>query len=174
LSDWFLVFSGRIYRQPESPETEAVVPLAARTTWRVDQPRVIQRELRGYLTRTTAREVRNSPDKLAASIVVQQANYDPLGRNLASILPILSFHAHVGGTSYTGLSNDMLADYDLTPLMDLDRALLIGYLEQPASDLQLAGEADLSGRRTTLVRIVLPVERSKQLIKKLERVVPEN
>ena len=102
---------------------ERMIPLAARTTWRVDQPRVIQRELRGYLTRTIAREVRNSPDKLTASIVVQQANYDPLGRNLSAILPILSFHSHVGGASYTGLSNDVLADYDLTPLMELDRWL---------------------------------------------------
>lgn len=166
LTDWFLTYAGRIYRLPAKDQADAVVPLAPQQVFRVEQPSVLQRELRGYLTRTTAREVRQAKDK---TIVLQQASYDSLSQDLLRILPILSFHSAVGGGGYTGLTNDMLAEHDLSPLTELDRACLFGYLEQPATDVTFADGIQPTIRRTTLVRLILPVDVSKRAIRELPK-----
>jgi hypothetical protein len=162
LADWFLAYENRIYRMPEE-DSDEVRPLAAQQVFRIDQRSVIQRELRGYLTRTRAQHV-GGAGKMTGSnqLVVQQTDYDPLSRDLARILPLLSFHAEAGGKSYTGLRNDMRAELDLTPLLDLDRAVLIGFLQAPAAEMLVDGGAAPSGRRLTLVRLVLPVERTQK------------
>ena len=166
LADWFLAYENQIYRMPEG-DSDAVRPLPPRQVFRVDQRAVLQRELRGYLTRTTARQVETSKAVGSSQIVMQQADYDPLSRDLTRVLPLLSFHAEVGGTDYTGLHNDMLAELDLTPLIDLDRAVLIGFLDQPAADVTVDGGEAPPGRRITLVRLVLPVDRSQRTFREL-------
>lgn len=178
LTDWFLVFENRIYRQLKRGESDDVVPLEPQRVFRVDQPAVSQRELRGYLTRTTARNVHRSNSTSGSDqLVVQQANYDPLSRDLTRILPLLSFHASIDGETYTGLQNETLEQLDLSSLVQLDRAILLGYLEEQVSELELKSDSQTTpgSRRTTFVRMVLPVDRNKQMIPelpKLEKVNP--
>lgn len=162
LTNWFLTYAGRIYRLPAQENAADVLPLAPQQVFRVDQQSVIQRELRGYLTRTTAREIQRTTEKTSKEIILQQASYDPLSQNLTTLLPILSFHREIGGGGYTGLTNDTLAEHDLTPLLELDRAVLFGYLDQPAAEVTLGEEIEPTIQRTTLVRLLLPVDRSKQ------------
>jgi hypothetical protein len=170
LTDWFLAYENRIYRLPGTEGADSVGPLPPQRVFRVDQRAVVQRELRGYLTRTTARQAgRAGVTSGSGQIVMQQDDYDPTSRDLGRILPLLSFHAEVDGTTYTRLRNDVLADLDLTPLLRLDRAVLIGFLDVPAAEGTVNADAGLSGRRTTLVRLLLPVERSKQTLRELPK-----
>jgi len=173
LTDWFLAFAGRIYRLPEQTGAEAVLPLKPQQVFRVEQRNVAQRELRGFLTRTRAQEVQRGIERKTTELVVQQASYDPLERNLKQILPILTFFTEVGGTAYTGLTNEALAEDDLTPLLQLDRAILFGYLADPAPGAQVDGVNPAATARTTLVRIVLPVDRSKQAVRDLPKFEPK-
>lgn len=168
LTDWFLTYAGRIYRLPVSEKADSVIPLEPNTLWRVEQPNVVQRELRGFLTRTRAREVAGKGNRVGGDLVLQQANYDPLRRDLKEILPALTFYAEIGGNTYTGLANDALAEQDLTPLLNLDRAILFGYLETQAADVTVVGEPDAAMSRTTLVRMLLPVDRAQQGIRDLQ------
>lgn len=168
LTNWFLCYAGRIYRLPAKEGAETVAPLAPGQGFRVDQPSVIQRELRGYLTRTTAHEIRGK-DQSNSQLVVQQASYDPLARDLKGILPMLSFHGDAGGTGYTGLTNESLADQDLTTLLELDRAVLFGYLDRSAAEVALSEGSTPEVHRTTLVRLLLPVDRSKQAMRQMKR-----
>lgn len=168
LTDWFLTYAGRIYRLPVGEKADSVIPLEPNTLWRVEQPNVVQRELRGFLTRTRAREVAGKGNRVGSDLVLQQANYDPLRRDLKEILPALTFYAEIGGNAYTGLSNDALAEQDLTPLLNLDRAILFGYLESPAADVTVSGAEDATMSRTTLVRMLLPVDRPQHRIGDLQ------
>jgi hypothetical protein len=172
LANWFLAYENRMYRLPERDGSDAVGPLPQDRVFRVDQRAVVARELRGYLTRTTARHVASTGTSSTASsqIVMQQAVYDPLSRNLSDILPLLTFHTEVGGTGYTSLRNDVLSESDLTPLLRLDRAVLIGFLEIPAAEATVNSGPAPPGRRTTLVRFVLPVDRAKQALPQLPKI----
>ncbi len=173
LTNWFVAYENRIFRQLQNDDSDAVVPLPAGQVFRVDQRSVMQRELRGHLTRTLARQVdQGNSSSGAGQIVLEQASYDPQSRNLAAILPLWSFHAKVDGAVYTGLRNDALAHLDMSPLLDLDRAVLIGFLEETAPEMTLTpAAAAYQGRRTTLVRLVLPVDRSKQVIRDLPKLM---
>lgn len=54
------------------------------------------------------------------------ARWDPAGTDLARILEVAGFHAAAGGAGYTGLEPGRLARLDLSPLLPLDRAVLVG------------------------------------------------
>ncbi len=169
LENWLLAYENRVYRLPAQGGGEGVVSLSPGRAWRVDDPQVAYRELRGFLTQTTARQVKRT-DAVGQDIEYQQASYNPLSRELNSILPILTFHEEVGGFVYTGLTNDMLSEHDLTPMLRLGRAVLIGFLPQPGCDVELSPGETSQRRHTTLVRLILPVERSKQPLQELQKV----
>ena len=61
------------------------------------------------------------------------ARWDPAGTDLAWILEIAGFHAAAGGVAYTGLEPGRLARLDLSPLLPLDRAVLVGTAVDPPS-----------------------------------------
>ncbi len=167
LTDWFLVYAGRIHRLPVKSGSEEVVPLAPKQLFRIEQKSVVQRELRGYLTQTTARELQESKDR--NQIVVQQTAYNPLSRDLKRLLPVLTFHGDIGGSTYTNLSNESLAELDLSELLALDRAVLIGYLERPAAELKFAEGVTPGVQVTTFVRLVLPVDSKQQTFRELKK-----
>ena len=126
--------------------------------------------LRGYLTRTTTRKVVRKHG-FGSDVFSVPGRYDARSRDPADWLEILTFHRAAGGVGYTGLENRDLAELDLSDLLTLDRAILLGRLVAVSSDGTVAGTelvvngepvSALRSRRVTYVRVVLKVN-SRQL-----------
>lgn len=88
--------------------------------------------------------------------------WDPAGTDVARILEVAGFHAAAGGRAYTGLSAGRLRRLDLSPLLAVDRAVLVGEIAPPRqlTAWRLSargGEAAPLPAAPTLVRIVVPV-----------------
>ena len=73
------------------------------------------RSLAGALTRRTQNKERE------VNVRWDLAERDPM-----RILEIAGFHAAAGGSGYTSLDSGRLARFDLSPLLPLDRAVLVG------------------------------------------------
>ncbi len=84
---------------------------------------------------------------------IQHADYDPLDRDPVAILRMLTFHREAGGTLYTGLDNGALRNYDWTPLLELDRAVLIGRIRRPVIRWTIDGTRIEPETHVTSVRL---------------------
>jgi hypothetical protein len=60
------------------------------------------------------------------------ARWNRSGTDLGRILEVAGFHAAAGGPAYTGLESGRLAQLDLSPLLPLDRAVLVGTAADPS------------------------------------------
>ncbi len=115
------------------------------------------RSLAGALTRRTQNKERE------INVRWNVAERDPL-----RILEIAGFHEAAGGSGYTSLESGRLARFDLSPLLPLDRAVLVGRgpalidwqcrpqsLDRPDTSIQVP---PMSGQ-STIWRIVIPLVR---------------
>jgi hypothetical protein len=167
IEDWFLAFGNRVYLHKKKRDDIQTLPLASRHILRIDQPNVFPRELRAYLT---GKVVTGKAGSQATDVASQFAAYDPVSRDPASVLRILTFHHEVGGTTYTELTNRLLEKEDLSHLLKLGRAVLFGRLNSPVASIKLDGQEIAPDRETTFIRIVLPVTKVGTNIKRvLER-----
>ncbi len=85
--------------------------------------------------------------------------YDRAGLNRESILEIMMSYRAAGGRQYTGLWDRYQQFLDLSDLLALDRAILIG-VGPSAAEIQVDGEpipSDAAARHLTFYRFVLPV-----------------
>ena len=168
LSEALLVHGGRVYRpDPAKGVTADRLALAPGEAFRPDDLGVERRDLRGFLTqvrRTRASSPRpfgKEPDLTRKDLGdrLVASRYDRDSRDLSLILPALSFFERAGGATYTGLTNAELEDLDLSPLAATGRAILLGRLDAPLTELAVDfGDAAVpAGAAATLVRVVLPV-----------------
>ena len=93
------------------------------------------------------------------------ARWDRGGTDLARILEVAGFHAAAGGFGYTGLDPGRLARLDLSPLLPLDRAVLVGTAAAPPDGWttpwrvrDAAGRASAATCAARVYRIVIPLE----------------
>ncbi|MFM9059126.1 MAG: hypothetical protein ACKOSQ_08390 [Planctomycetaceae bacterium] len=95
------------------------------------------------------------------------ARWDRAGTDLARILEVAGFHAAAGGGGYTGLEPGRLARLDLSPLLPLDRAVLVGTASDPppgwttpwrVADAGPAGSPEAPPCAARVYRIVIPLE----------------
>src|SRR5690606_13345662 len=122
IEDWILAFEHLVYRPVDDPKTGKPIALAPGVAW---SPRnASQRELSGFLTGTTQRYV--SHKTKGEELKIEQVAYDPFQPDVGVIARVLTFHSIAGGRSYTGLRNGPLRAADLSPLLGLNRAVLIG------------------------------------------------
>jgi len=173
LHDWMIVYKNVVYRQLKKKDDPTPIPLVQKQLWRVDQPSVYAREVRAFLTGTTTFAVPRSEAAMGADFKNHSAMYDPLSRDPQRFLQILTFHEEAGGERYTGLTNQMLDDEDCSRLLKLGRAVFLGRLEQPVATISQDGAAVKTDRRTTFVRLILPVAPPNETIQNLKRLVPE-
>jgi hypothetical protein len=102
------------------------------------------------------------PRSLAAAVTRRAAvkerdvavRWDPAAADVDRILEVAGFHAAAGGEAYTFVPGGRLARLDLTPLVRLDRAVLVGHAVRGQADWSFAGGR--AGARG-LYRIVIPV-----------------
>jgi hypothetical protein len=149
LEDCVLVHAGWLYDVGRLAPGVAFDPAAGRGP----------RSLAGALTRRTAVKDRDVP-----------LRWDVGGHDIDRILEVAGFHAAAGGASYTSLESGRLGRLDLSSLVTLDRAVLIGrgpagtqWRERRAD----AGAADIphlpsSVQDDGLWRIVLPIGASRR------------
>ena len=112
------------------------------------------------------------PRSLASAITRRAAakdrdtatRWDRATTDIDRILEVASFHAAAGGPSYTGLDAGRLARLDMTPLLTVDRAVLVGVADGDrhgtAWTIGLRGVAANVEPRpaaATLCRIVIPL-----------------
>jgi hypothetical protein len=74
---------------------------------------------------------------------------------------MLTFHNEAGGALYTGLGNGALRQFDWSPLLDLNRAVLIGRIRRPLTHWKVDREAVDPDQSFAFVRILLPVKATR-------------
>jgi len=93
---------------------------------------------------------------------IEHADYDPLDRDPVAVMRMLTFHAEAGGTLYTGLANGALRNYDWTPLLDLNRAVLVGTIRRPVMRWTIDGKRIEPETHVTFVRLLLSVRKTRE------------
>ena len=187
LEDWFLVYGNRVYRHSKTRDDAKTLPLASGRVWRVEQPNVFQRELRPFLTGQITVATRKD-NSVYQDVSHRQAVYDPLSLHVHNLARMLTFHDEAGGTKYTGLTNRLLEEEDLSHLLKLGRVILFGRLNSSTSDLSIQRMArsgpldtnDLSrledvkpNCETTFVRLVFSVTKVGDEPRQLESLDPD-
>ena len=157
LSDLLLVHGGRVYRPDPAKRSGGGLP--PRRPFAPDGPGVERRDLGGFLTqrRRTVSRGGGADDEEPERVTVSR--YDAASRDFGLILPVLSFFERAGGTGYTGLTNAELEPLDLSALAATDRAVLLGRLDAPLTELAVdfGDEPVPVGTAVTYVRVVVPV-----------------
>ncbi len=173
LLDWVLVYGSFAYLPPRN---DAGIEIAWRAGETLRADRIPSRLVADYLVRMSTRSVSRRDGNTLDYSMSRQA-YDPLSREMLTLLQTVSFNQLAGGTSYTGLTNSTLQTEDLSRLVDAHRAVVFGRwrnsayqdAETPVMDgvtEPLAAQYSLDGQPVTpryrecFVRWVLPVKQA--------------
>lgn len=91
----------------------------------------------------------------------QGTPWDKNEQDLTRIAEIFSFHRAAAGMTYTGMLHRYLSRMDLSDLMKSERAILLGELNKPQLNWEVARNAEPltvgEGNSATIVRVLLPV-----------------
>ena len=159
IEDWVVAYGHQIFRPRNDPKTGLAVPLLPDVPWLPVTS--TQRELAGYMTGATKVNTKSINTQYEESHT-EHADYDPLDRDPVSIMRMLTFHREAGSTLYTGLENGALRNFDWTPLLDLDRAVLIGAIHKPVMRWTVDGKVLEPETQVTIVRLLLPVRKTHE------------
>ena len=170
LEDWILAYQGRVYRPLAQAGSAELPKLQPNEIWTASDASVYQRELKGYLTGTTTRRT-NKSKTLSGSdrVIIEQTKYDRLNFDSYDVLRMLTFHESAGGSAYTGLSNYLYRELDLTNLLNLEMAVLYARIPDAAAQLKLDDQPVTPSRRESYLRIVLPVKQTQRYIRELPK-----
>jgi len=158
LTNFIVVFGNRLYRNPHEPVWHPGEPLD------LASPALERLDLDSFLRNRITTRVDRKPGDSGAEFLVTDTTYDPLNTELDEIIRQLTFFEASGGTQYSGITNDVLQSQDLTHLLRMGRAIVLAELDSSnASPIEVSVEGESVGaftpaRRTTFVRMVLPVE----------------
>lgn len=87
--------------------------------------------------------------------------WDRQSIDIPRIMEVTMFHRAAGGLSYTNLTSRFQSYVDLSSHLQGDRAVLVGRIERPASQVQIDGQPipDENAQTWSYARIVYPVQR---------------
>lgn len=153
LRDWVVVFGNRIYRARD----EARASLPPGQLWEFQQGGSQISDLKSWLT--GPREIREEPVRRAPGQQFASQPYSVGGRDPLDIVTMMSLYDLAGADGYTGLNHDALASLDMSDSIRLNYALVIGWIDLPATRLEIDGELIPETETTTIVRLLLPVDR---------------
>lgn len=158
LTDWLVAFENWVYLpHPKAGDSAKIWP--AGQTWTPTDARHYGRVLQGFLTRTTATKRRDNKGTLKEDVLVEQERYNPLNLDPADILQMMTLHEAAGGKAYTGLEHHSMRAFDFSPLLQLDRAILIARVNNPTTTWAINGKHVSPSRHHGFVRFLLPVQR---------------
>lgn len=103
---------------------------------------------------------------------VSTIKWDPANRtSIDRLLELMMFYKSASGQTYTGLTHRFQSQIDQSNLLQTDRAILLGRLEQPLGQVQVANAAAggdsaalevKQGLDRVLCRIVIPVKQNSK------------
>ena len=110
-----------------------------------------EKTVKNYLTRRAAGEQQDRSSNQP---------WNPTDTNLNRITDMLMFYGAAGGSNYTKLTHDYQRFIDLSPQLDLNRAILIGEFKDVVTELKINGESSKPNydRVHSVIRIILPVD----------------
>lgn len=90
----------------------------------------------------------------------EKRRWDVQSFDVTRIMEMMMFFDVAGGSSYTNLTNQYEDSIDLSHLLSLDRAVLLGRVKRATNSIKVDGESteDNLDKKWTFVRIVFPVE----------------
>ncbi|RMG42068.1 MAG: hypothetical protein D6725_00230 [Planctomycetota bacterium] len=159
--DWILAYQGRVYWPRVDVRTGRLPAWEPGDPINLDSPRIVDRELRGYLTGTVKRRILKDGG-VSELRFTEQKPYPVIPEDLVEVMRILTFHEAAGGKSYTRLNNYAYDALDLSGLLDHRRAVLFGVLDADAPAARIDGSAVAAARQYTFVRLVLPVRQQAE------------
>lgn len=171
IEDWMLVYKNVVYRYLKQKDDPESLPLPPNQTWRVEQPRVFTREIRPFMTGMITMATPRFGQTGITDYANRQSNYNVLSRDPATVIRTLTFHDEIGADRYTGLTNLLLNDEDCSHLLRLGRAILFGRIDHRVATIQQDQSPLEPDRETTFIRLILPVAKSTEVLKGLQRVV---
>ncbi|MFO0976331.1 MAG: hypothetical protein U0996_08015 [Planctomycetaceae bacterium] len=157
--NWVLVCHDRLYTSSEraSDEERSLEP---GEEWSRHSGNVRISDVRDFLRGVRIVDVANGKGGFEKSLTTQtQSQYDILGRNPFDILLMVSLYNSVGGEQYVRLQNNSLRHDEVSDMVDLNGALLIGVMDTAPTELLLDGQPLKSEQSPAVVRFFLPVER---------------
>ncbi|MDA0284692.1 MAG: hypothetical protein O3B86_15195, partial [Planctomycetota bacterium] len=169
IDDWLLVYGNRVYfhdyRGGDLLGSSAIEP---GVVWSATGATTGGRELRSFLTGSTFQRTgrkRLHGSKGDEEFEFSQVDWNRRETDLQVILRMITFFEIAGGQEYTRLSNHALSGLELSSILPLDRAVLIGRLNLTGAAVELDGQPLKADQQESFVRVVLtvddaPIERS--------------
>ncbi len=157
ISDWIVVYGNRVYRTRGS--TGESILLSAGDVWDSSSPDIFAFDLKTWLNgsrtvRPGGGELRSNRGSTTVNTPYDKSSVDP-----HYILTMASLFDAAGGSGYTGLSQALFRQMELSDTIRLNHAVLIGLTETPATSLAVDNVAIEPTVSRTVVRLVLPVNR---------------
>ena len=162
IHDWILVYGNRVYRARDDTR----VSLAPGEVWESRQQRSSIADLKTWIS--GRRAAREAPQSGIGSDTSQVA-YSSRGRDPLDIVTMMSLYEVAGGSNYTGLTHGAFDYMDLSDSVRMNYALLIGWMDSPVTQLILDGKIQDADKSSTVVRLLLPVDRREASAQALTR-----
>ncbi|WP_437192433.1 hypothetical protein [Planctomicrobium sp. SH527] len=154
LTDWFLAYNDFAFFDRSGPNGKPV-PLTAGQEWNLAEAG--SNLLRGRLL-TELERLAQASDRIDSEAEMRRSAYDTMSINPFLIGLTTSFYQVLGGEQYTTLQNQSLGRMDVSELLKLHRAVLIGRMKISPLTVKLNGQVLPEDERTVLVRFILPVK----------------
>jgi len=153
LTDWLIAFGNFAYFDRSGPGGTSA-PLRPGQKW--DLSSAGSNLLRGRLI-STLENGTASGERLSTDLEMNRSNYDTQSSDPFRIALTTSFYRVLGGESFTRLQNQTLNRLDVSPVLELNRAVLFGRVKQSPSKVTVDEQVLPQESNATFVRIIVPV-----------------
>lgn len=153
IHDWLIVYGNRLYRARDDSRKS----LPAGQPWTFQPGAAEISDLKSWLV--GERELREPPMRRPTGQSASVLPYSSRGRDVLDIVTIMSLYGTAGGQNYTGLSHHALQRVEVSDSIRLNYAVVIGWMEQPVTKLNMNGTSLSDSASMTVVRLLLPVDR---------------
>ena len=153
IRDWFVVYGNRLYRARD----DARMSLPAGEFWSFGPGSTQISDLKNWLG--GRREMKKAPDRRDVGQSIDSSPYNSRGRDPLDIVTVMSMFQAAGGEAYTGLNHHSLRRFDVSETIRLDYAIVVGWSDESATYLEMDESRLSESSSTTIVRLLLPVDR---------------
>jgi hypothetical protein len=159
MQDWIIAHEGRVYLPQARTEGARALQIApGETLDLMNRRRIVPRVLQSFLTGVRRQYIDAGRDRTGQDVVATRDTWDPLSRDPYQVLRMASFYEAGDGAEFTSLENNSLSRLDLSPLLDLNRAILFCRVDPVAVEYRIDGSPLPISEHQTVLRIVLPVQ----------------
>ena len=131
------------------------MPLSSGTTWNLANAgsNLLRGRLVTLIEKGTISGEGVEPDSELSRRAYDSQQVDPFRIGMT-----VSFYKLLGGEGYTKLQNQSLNRFDVSELLDLNRAVLFGRIKESPTTITVDGKKLPIENQTSLIRIMIPVK----------------